>query len=84
MRRKLLRFGFAALAVALAVPASATESKACVGASCGCPSHLTNGQIACHNTSGSACSSCAYNCEGTSYTWCVCELLTGCGDCPVE
>jgi hypothetical protein len=67
MSMKMLRLAASVFAVAVAAtPASAFSA--------GCPSHLSNGSQVCHNTGGTECKSCTYNCSGTSYTWNVCDL----------
>jgi hypothetical protein len=72
MRKRLLRLSLATLALAiigiLAAPNSAWAD--------GCPSHVTNGEMACHNTAGSKCSSCTYHCDdGTNHQWNVCDIV---------
>lgn len=79
-----LRSGWAAVLVSalLVVPAPTTPI---VQSSCGCPSHISDGTIACHRIAGTHCSSCTYKCENYQpEVWCVCELLQGCGTCGGE
>ncbi len=68
MRKQLFRLSLAAFAISMAAsPAVAGEA--------GCPGHLTNGSIACHNTQGTDCSSCTYRCDnGGEYRWNVCDI----------
>jgi len=82
MRAQILRLACALLAVSFAAPLAPAEAEV---DGCGCPSHLENGTIACHNTAGSWCGNCTYNCGAAgTYKWCVCHLLSNCGSCGTE
>lgn len=72
MRRSIWRLSAAMLAMAAAgMPVAAMDA--------GCPSHLTGpGGVVCHNTEGTSCSSCTYNCGSYgTHTWDVCGLIEG-------
>lgn len=81
MRKQLLRFSLALLAVGIVALPARASAEPCTGQNCGCPGTITDGSTVCHLTFGFSCVNCHYNCGSYSAQWCVCDLIQGCNGC---